>query len=413
MFPLPQFNPIRRIHRILPPVIALLIPSARAADAPLTGLPAPSAIPTAATPQTAGAESPGARAAREGRQFLYGDNAANIPRDYNQARARFQAGADLGDTDCLFGLALLHEKGLGCPPDPARARDLLLLAAEKQHLPAQLALGRACRDRTLPELSRERIVVWLKPPATAKNAFAALLLAQLLEQAPPETRDHEAIVQWYTVAAQSGLVEAMVRLGVIYHMGEGVLPDYNAAADWLIKAQDAGSADAIFHRAGMYMLGHGETKDIELALTMYDKAAQMGSLAANYQLGMIFKDGFAPAKIPPNGGRAVQFFTAAATKGHVPSAFWLGDLYYNGEKLGVKTDLAKALQFFRQSAEGGHPDGAWMTGLILAQGYGCEKNLDAARKWLTQAKTLGYPADAALIEKTLQPLIAPVTIQKK
>jgi len=57
-------------------------------------------------------------------------NGKGAPRDYDAAAQYFQQAADLGDGYSLKFLAIMYERGLLGKPDPAKASELRLKAAE-------------------------------------------------------------------------------------------------------------------------------------------------------------------------------------------------------------------------------------------------------------------------------------------
>lgn len=78
-------------------------------------------------------------------------------------------------------------------------------------------------------------------------------------------------------AAESGNVDAMYNLGIMYYDGKGVAEDYSKAKTWFEKAADKGKAEAMRELGDMYYFGDGVAEDNSKAKYWYEKACNAGN----------------------------------------------------------------------------------------------------------------------------------------
>ena len=83
-------------------------------------------------------------------------------------------------------------------------------------------------------------------------------------------------LKWYSKAAEQGLAQAQLVLGMVYARGEGVAPDLAEAADWYHPAAAQGHVTAQIELASMYATGEGVQKDLVSAYMWANLAAAQG-----------------------------------------------------------------------------------------------------------------------------------------
>jgi TPR repeat protein len=111
----------------------------------------------------------------------------------------------------------------------------------------------------------------------------------------------------------------------------------------------------------------------------FRKAAESGYPQAFLGLGIL--EGM---KNPPDHDKALEYFSAAADKGHTVGLLMIGFAYESGK--GVSMDVGKALNYFRRAAELGSPDGQFLVGMIYFEGQGVIRDPQEASKWFSLAK---------------------------
>ncbi|MEH8261428.1 tetratricopeptide repeat protein, partial [Aeromonas veronii] len=92
-------------------------------------------------------------------------------------------------------------------------------------------------------------------------------------------------------AAEQGLAEAQLVLGVMYFGGRGVAQDDKQAAAWTRKAAEQGYVDAQLLLGIMYEEGKGVAQDDKQAVAWFRKAAEQGDAHAQYNLGWMYDKG--------------------------------------------------------------------------------------------------------------------------
>ena len=130
-------------------------------------------------------------------------------RDYARAMALWTPLAERGVAEALFGLGVMHEKGLGVERDYVEAARLYRRAAQDGYAPAQFNLGAAYEaGRGVP-------------------------------------RDLSLAAQWWRKAAEQSFGRAAYNLATLYYYGWGVPQNYEEAAVWYEKAAAAGDSSAV------------------------------------------------------------------------------------------------------------------------------------------------------------------------
>jgi TPR repeat protein len=90
------------------------------------------------------------------------------------------------------------------------------------------------------------------------------------------------VVETLVYVAESGNVDAMNLLGVLYTIGSEVPRDTTMALYWFQKAIDGGSADAMDNLATMYLIGIGLSRDPVNALRWFERSAARGNVHAGW-----------------------------------------------------------------------------------------------------------------------------------
>jgi hypothetical protein len=103
------------------------------------------------------------------------------------------------------------------------------------------------------------------------------------------------VVETLVGVAESGNVDAMNLLGVLYTTGTQVPRDTSMALYWFQKAIDGGSADAMDNLATMYLFGIGLSRDPVNALRWYVRSAARGNVHSIYSVAVMAEKGSARA----------------------------------------------------------------------------------------------------------------------
>jgi len=123
-------------------------------------------------------------------------NPDGAPKDYQKASAFLTAAAEQGDLPAQFNLGLMNERGndTTAPKDFKQAFSWHSKAANQGFAPAQFALGRLYGRGEGVTQDNKQAYIWFALAATngmnvkARDAVAAKLTPQILEQAQQETK---------------------------------------------------------------------------------------------------------------------------------------------------------------------------------------------------------------------------------
>ena len=194
-----------------------------------------------------------------------------------------------------------------------------------------------------------RLALWLLAAQSLRaaggddDAHAAFEAAGRLR-----TSDPEASVAALRRAAEGGITEAQVALGVAHVYGQGGLArDGELGKRWLRAAAAQGHADAAYNLVALcegrpLCVRGGEAATEAQALAWLLAAADQGLASAGYEAAhLLMRAGDAPA--------ALAAFVAAAKSGHAPSMYNAGHLCASGAA-GVTVDLSAAVLWFGAAA---------------------------------------------------------------
>ncbi len=189
-----------------------------------------------------------------------------------------------------------------------------------------------------------------------------------------EQRTHNAKIQNY--------------IGLFYddtEYGKDVPVDLMEAVKWYKKAATQGYAKAQYNLGVMYRNGQGVEKDDEKAVEWYRKAADQGYADAQCKLGFMYSYGYGVEK---DYEKALEWTRKAAEQGYAKAQYNLGLMYRNGE--GVEKDDEKALEWYRKAADLGYAAAQCSLGIMYRNGKGVEKDDEKAVEWYRKAADQGY-----------------------
>ncbi len=225
-----------------------------------------------------------------------------------------------------------------------------------------------------------------------------LLPSQLISQPAPcePTGVREALTKEQfsklLIQAESGDLQAQLRVGVAFEFGTGVQQDYAQAAHWYLRAAERGHWGAQINLSFLYWEGRGVPKDRDRALAWDQKAmaamhkeADQGNAEAQFNLGKAYAEG---RTMPPNHIEAAKWFRKAAEQNLCGALTALGNIFSRGE--GVPVNDAEAVSWYRRAAEGGDPEGQNQLGFMYSEGRGVPKDLAQTVTWFRRAADQGF-----------------------
>lgn len=152
----------------------------------------------------------------------------------------------------------------------------------------------------------------------------------------------EDALLWYHSAAENGLADAQLVLGIYYENKED--PSYEEAVEWYAKAAKQGHTQAIFNISCCYAKGLGVEKSVEKAVELCTLAAEQGDAHAQFNLGLCY---FCGDGVSLSYDTAAHWFHKAAEQDHVGAMYSLVQCYEEG--LGVPQSFEEAAWWFSKA----------------------------------------------------------------
>jgi TPR repeat protein len=156
---------------------------------------------------------------------------------------------------------------------------------------------------------------------------------------------------------------------------------YAAELERLLPEAEKGNKFAQYQIGVIYRDGLAGNKNLSISARWFDRAAKQGHPPAQYALGRAYALGEGVAQ---NFGRASELYRTAAGFGrHAPSEYALGQLYFQGK--GVLQDFKQALNWYQRAALRNHAGAQAVMGSMYAKGWGIDQNLEEAYVWYSLA----------------------------
>lgn len=208
-------------------------------------------------------------------------------------------------------------------------------------------------------------------------------------------QNYEEALQWWSMSAKQGNVQAIGNMGLCYQTGHGIPQDSLMATQLYQKSIQKGNKE-LFNQnvelskkgdvfssmliASCYKDGVGVTKDVNKAIPYLTVAANKNCVPAQLDLAMILLN----AK---KASEAAPWFKKGSDNGNIPCTFYYGKMLMEG--LGVKADKKDGANYLLKAAEAGFPQAMYYVGNCYASGDGLTKNADQAVKWYKLAAGKG------------------------
>ncbi len=299
------------------------------------------------------------------------------PLDVEAAKKWLSKSAAQGYAQAQYALALLlMREGKKSFPEAA---SLFKKAAARNHVMAQLALGRLYRDGLGVEKDIGEAVKWFRKAVENKSPEAVYELAMLNPARGQSLNSKEGLAN-IRKAAELGYARAQYELGAAYMTGKYLEKDEKKGFQWLLKAAENNYVAAQHDVAYAYDKGLGVEKDAAKAREWYTRAAKAGYAMSQYALAQILaKD----EKLTDRAEQAFQWTKKAATQGYAPAQYALGTMYAEGN--GVGQDYGQAMYWYKKGIAQGDGDSMYGLANLYANGLGVAKNTKEGHKWYCRA----------------------------
>ena len=276
--------------------------------------------------------------------------------------------------------------------------------------------------------------------AQAGDTQAQVLVGHILLRGETGLIDAPEARKWFSSAADNGNLDAMVALGEMSLRSQAGLVPANAK-DYLERAAKGGRQDAMRVLADMYDRGDGVAQDPQKAqdwrqkavskgdylaaramgdslidsdpvsaLKWYEKAAAQGDAESAYIAAIMYAETF---EIRPDEQKSAVLMRQAATANIAPAMADYGLLIYQGA--GVERDINAAAKWFEKAAIAGDSEGQFLYAFTLAKGEGVTQNFEDAYFWLLRSGSSevdAYNADREALKERLENNVDPTLLNR-
>ena len=279
-----------------------------------------------------------------------------------------QKAAETGDPEAEFALAQAYDYGKDIAPDDQAAFSWYRKSAEQGFAPAQNALGLMYREGRGVEQSKEKAVDWYRKAAKQKFAKAMFNLGTAYYNGDGVAINDIAAYAWFLLAQQYGsdrAGEAVSRtsaslqrwqtssalewIGDMYEEGTNLPQDHQAAIDWYRKAAQSGEPSVRVKLANFLLIRGGDANNQEALRACTEAGSQMyspGALCA----GLLYEKGIGTG---PNLHEALKWFDKSAQLGNAQAMLIMGERYWDGAN--VKQDKLKGYAYILLSSTANLP----------------------------------------------------------
>jgi TPR repeat protein len=329
------------------------------------------------------------------KQYLYGDEDAEITQDFQKAREVFLVEANADNPLALYDLGRMAADGLGCEANADEAyhwyeKALAVFHAteeEKAWKYTEYRIGKMYAAGLGTEQDYLQAAGWLTLSADENYKYAQYSLGGLYYHGKGVEQNHETSFALYTQSADQNFPYASFELGKMLQDGIGCAKSqteadrrFKEAFIGFVSLEKKSHDDKLQYRLGWMLLnGVGAEKDEIRAKEYFEKSASVGNPFACYQLAKMILSEEAPS--PENVERALSFLKQAVEVQNPHAAYFLGKLYEKGQH--VPQDITEAVQLYTLSAEQENEFAAYRLGKLYLGGSGILKDVESALRWLT------------------------------
>lgn len=261
--------------------------------------------------------------------------------DKSEAITLYQELIETDNPIAEYILGSYYGLGIGISKDEVKASELLNKAS-------LAGLGYATYNLAIlnyQQLNTSGFIASLNKAIEQNYREADLLLADyyLLHEKDPALL--KQAVTLYHLLADTGNVDAALKLGFMYQQGIYFDKNYQDALSWYQKAAVANNSIAQFALGEMYQLGQGTDRDLKTAELWYEKAARVNFVPALVALGYINDVD------KKNYPVALRWYELARKNNSAVATYNLGLMYDYGK--GVPVEIDKAKRYYQQAINQG------------------------------------------------------------
>lgn len=223
------------------------------------------------------------------------------------------------------------------------------------------------------------------------NSLAAYKIGAIYEYGKGTKIDYKAAMEWYKKAASRNLLDGGLAVASLYFSGKGVAKDkakatemFDALLPATFKKAESGDVELIGTLTLLYFTGAGVPQDYTKAYEWSYKGAQLGKAGSMADLGILYKIGYGVNK---NLEKSFEWFTKAAEAGDSQAMCFIAEAYISG--LGVAKNDVKAMEWLKTASKLGNTMALETLGAAYIQGIGTEVDPEKAMACFLKSANLG------------------------
>lgn len=176
--------------------------------------------------------------------------------------------AEKGHSGAMYNIGKVYKLGFNIGKNHKEASKWFYLAAKEGHVDSMYEIGDSLERGFGIDKDEKSALEWFETAALHGNtqaAYRAGILNLFLSASSDETYTVEKAIDWLSVSAEEGMLDAQLRMGDLYYEGKfGIKKDYVTAAKWY-KLAAAQNDKLAFKKLSMIyrMGGFGVERDAE------------------------------------------------------------------------------------------------------------------------------------------------------
>ena len=285
-----------------------------------------------------------------------------ISKNPYQAIRLFEIAGKKGNSDALYKLGNLYERGEGAPS--RTGIDVDFYSRGGKGVPSSI----------------DTAISYYRRASGEGNEDAAYRLGVIYSSGEKVPQDVAESLRWYKIASGKGSSSSSYSLGHIYRTGSDIMGDievkrdYTQAIKFYKRSAEQGYGGA-FWVGYMYYLGLGVDRNLEEAVEWFIKSKES---ERKHSGSIKFLD-----MMTVDGEIVLRDFT---TTGEVEAQLQLGHMFAGGGRV---TDRFEAVRWYRLAAEQNNSQAQYLLGWMYCLGQGVEEDDKKGKEYLLLAVNQG------------------------
>ena len=187
------------------------------------------------------------------------------------------------------------------------------------------------------------------------------------------------------IASNSNIPDAKFQLANILVNYSQKAEDVKKAINLYIEAAKLGDTKSQLLLGILFEEGKHVKIDLSKSEKYFSMAASKGIAEANFRLGKLILNKKGSQRIK----EAIKYLTIAGQKNHMPAAFILAQLFYDGNK--INKDYNLAFYWYKKCSDSSYKDSDYKLSLMYKKGKGTTINYNKMKELLERSSKKGNP----------------------